>query len=101
MGLCNVINSYYYAEIDAEQCDACGICVEERCQVRAIEESNGTFRIKRERCIGCGLCVTACPSEAISLFRKKPGEIHPPPKDEMAWLEERARERGVDYSAYK
>jgi len=101
MGLPNVVNSYYYAEINAEQCDACGICAEERCQVHAIEESNGAFRVKRDRCIGCGLCVTACPSEAISLFRKKPEEIHVPPKDGMGWLEERARQRGVDYSAYK
>ena len=54
-----------------------------------------------ERCIGCGLCVTTCPSEAVSLVRKAPEDIVPPPRDEMEWHETRARLRGVDISRYK
>jgi ferredoxin len=50
-------------------------------------------------CTKCGLCVSACPSDAIQLVRKK--ERVPPPADEMEWYEQRARQRGVDISAFK
>jgi electron transport complex protein RnfB len=101
MGLTNVINSHYYAEIDPDECTACGTCADERCQVKAIEEGEETYRVITEKCIGCGLCVAACPSEAIRLVRKPPEELVPPPKDEIDWLEERGRQRGVDFSAHK
>ena len=97
----DVINSYYFAEINSDECTACGTCMDERCQVNAIEEGDDTYRVIPEKCIGCGLCVTTCPSEAISLVRKQPEEIVPPPKDEMEWYEQRAIERGVDISKYK
>ena len=69
--------------------------------LNAIEEGDDTYRVIPEKCIGCGLCVTTCPSEAISLVRKQPEKIVPPPKDEMEWYEQRAIERGVDISKYK
>ncbi|MBW1944844.1 MAG: 4Fe-4S binding protein, partial [Deltaproteobacteria bacterium] len=96
-----VLNSYYYAEIDPDECTLCGVCADERCQVNAIEESDGVNQVIQERCIGCGLCISTCPSEAIRLVRKQPEELVPPPKDEMAWFDERARQRGVDISEYK
>ncbi|MBW2207167.1 MAG: 4Fe-4S binding protein [Deltaproteobacteria bacterium] len=96
-----VLNSYYYAEIDPDECTLCGVCADERCQVNAIEESDGVNQVIQERCIGCGLCISTCPSEAIRLVRKQPEELVPPPKDEMAWFDERARRRGVDISEYK
>jgi len=96
-----VVNSYYYAEIDPDECVACGTCADERCQVNAIEEGEEAYRVIREKCIGCGLCVTTCPSEAIRLVRKPPEELVSPPKDEDAWFEERGRQRGVDFSGYK
>jgi Fe-S-cluster-containing hydrogenase component 2 len=96
-----VVNSYYYAEIDPDECTVCGTCRDERCQVNAIEEGEDANQVIREKCIGCGLCVTTCPSEAIQLVRKQPEELVPPPKDEAAWYEERGRQRGVDFSAYK
>lgn len=96
-----VVNSYYFAAIDPDECAACGTCADERCQVNAIEEGENAYEVIKERCIGCGLCVTTCPSEAIELIRKEPEELAPPPMDEMAWYEERALERGVDFSAYK
>jgi electron transport complex protein RnfB len=99
--LTNIINSYYYAEIDQDECTACGICLDERCQIKAIEEGDDAYRVIKERCIGCGLCVTTCPTEAIKLVRKPDEEIKHPPKDEMGWFEERARQRGVDISQYK
>ena len=51
--------------------------------------------------VSCGLCVSTCPSEAIKLIRKEPEELALPPMNEMAWHEERALERGIDFSAYK
>lgn len=101
MGFPNVINSHYYAQIDPDVCVACGTCADERCQVKAIEEGEDAYKIITEKCIGCGLCVTTCPSEAIELRRKQPEEIIPALVNEDAWLEERARQRGVDYSRYK
>jgi ferredoxin len=97
----NVINSYYYADIDPEACTACGVCAEERCQVNAIEAGDEVYHVIREKCIGCGLCVSTCPAHAISLVRKEAGEIVPPPENEMEWYQKRAQLRGVDFSRYK
>ncbi len=96
-----VVNSNYFATIDPEKCVSCGLCAEERCQVKAIEEVEDAYRVIKDRCIGCGLCVGTCPSEAITLVRKAPEEIVIPPADEMAWFDERARQRGVDFSAFR
>jgi len=96
-----VINSHYYAEIDAEKCLSCGICAEKRCQVKAIEEGEEAYQINPEKCIGCGLCISTCSGEAIRLIRKDQEKIVPPPIDENAWFEERGKARGVDFSAYK
>ena len=101
LGIPDASNSHFFAQVDPDKCVSCGTCANERCQVRAIEEDGGSYRVIRERCIGCGLCVGTCPSEAIGLVRKRREEIVTPPQDENAWLEERARQRGVDYSAYR
>ena len=101
MGIPNVVNSHYFAQIDPDTCDACGTCAEERCQVNAIEEGEEVYQIVKEKCIGCGLCISSCPSGAIQLIHKKPEELIYPVKDEEAWFDERARQRGVDYNAYR
>jgi NAD-dependent dihydropyrimidine dehydrogenase PreA subunit len=97
----SAINSRYYAQIDADECIDCGLCLEERCQVKAIEEGDDCSRVIRERCIGCGLCITTCPVEAISLIRKEGKEAVPSPRDEAEWFRERGRLRGVDFSDYE
>jgi len=95
-----VINSYYFAEIDPDECTACGTCADDRCQVNAIEEADDVYKVIPEKCIGCGLCVTTCPVEAISLIRKPEDQIETPPNDEMEWYNKRAQLRGVDISRY-
>jgi ferredoxin len=100
-GLPSVVNSYFCAEIDETECNGCGICVDERCQVKAIENVDEIYRVIKERCIGCGLCVTECPTDAIRLIPKPPAEIMVPPDDVAAWNEERALQRGIDYRTYR
>ena len=101
LGINDSFASSYYAEIDPDACSGCGLCRDERCQVRAIEERGDAYEVIRSRCIGCGLCVTTCPTQAIRLVRKSPDQLTPPPPDEAAWNEERARHRNVDFSPYK
>jgi Na+-translocating ferredoxin:NAD+ oxidoreductase subunit B len=96
-----VVNSDYYAAINADECTSCGTCADERCQVNAIEEGDDAYEIIPEKCIGCGLCITTCPVEAISLVKKSDEDIVTPPADEMAWYKERAQLRGVDISKYE
>jgi Na+-translocating ferredoxin:NAD+ oxidoreductase RNF subunit RnfB len=79
----------------------CGVCKAERCQVDAIVEEQECYRVLPDRCIGCGLCVTDCSVECIRLVRRPESEIARPSADAEAWNRERARNRGVDYSALK
>lgn len=96
-----VVNSHYFALIDAEKCSACGICADERCQVGAIEQIGDEYRIAKEKCIGCGLCISTCPTEAISLIHKEEAHRSTPPLTEDEWFEARGKSRGVDFSDYK
>jgi electron transport complex protein RnfB len=84
----------YYAKVDSELCDACGICVD-RCQVKALEAKNGDVFVHREKCIGCGLCVTGCPSVAVSLERRQGAELVEPPDDFEAWEQMRLQVRNL------
>jgi Na+-translocating ferredoxin:NAD+ oxidoreductase subunit B len=101
MGFPQIVNSHYYAVIDSDKCSACGLCADERCQVKAIKKDEDFCSVMKEKCIGCGLCATTCPEDAISLVHKEPQDLIYPPRDEDAWLEERARQRGVDFKVYK
>lgn len=100
-GAHNSINSHYYAEIDPELCVACGVCADERCQVKAIEKGDEFYSILKEKCIGCGLCASTCAEEAITMVHKKTEDRSRPPKNEDVWLEERGHQRGVDFSIFK
>jgi Fe-S-cluster-containing hydrogenase component 2 len=97
----SVINSHYYAEVDPDECTACGTCMDERCQVGAIEEKDEHSEISPEKCIGCGLCITTCPGEAIHLVRRPESEVVHPPADQEQWYKERGQRRGVDFSQYE
>ncbi len=99
-GRSDLINSRYYAEIDSQGCDCCGVCWDDRCQVNAILTGESHFHIVADKCIGCGLCISTCPTDAIKLIPKDPERISRTPRNEKNWFEERGRRRGVDYSQY-
>ena len=61
--------SNYYAEVDADYCTGCEICIE-ICPMEAIKLVDEIAKIKQKRCIGCGNCVAKCPSDAIKLHKK-------------------------------
>ncbi len=56
----------YIAEVDAEKCNGCGICVEE-CPAGAISIKDEKAVINEALCKGCGACGALCPTEAINL----------------------------------
>lgn len=84
----------YRAVVDAETCGECGLCGD-RCQVDAIDLSNGVPEIAEASCIGCGLCVTTCPEAALSLQRLPEDQIVEPPADFDTWQEQRLASRGL------
>lgn len=62
--------SSYLAVLNANECTACGICLE-RCPMKAIAiEDDDSTRIDETLCIGCGLCVSSCPVAAIALVKR-------------------------------
>ncbi|MDH4211149.1 MAG: 4Fe-4S binding protein [candidate division WOR-3 bacterium] len=90
----SVARANYYAVIDADACNSCGICVE-RCQVKAIVEKDDAVVVQLDKCIGCGLCVTGCPVQAAMLVRKPDKELIDPPDDFNAWEKKRVENRGL------
>jgi len=90
----SVARANYYAVIDPDECVGCGICID-RCQVKAIHESDGVSVVDRERCIGCGLCVTGCPDGVAKLVRLPDAEMIHPPENFADWEQKRLANRGL------
>jgi uncharacterized Fe-S center protein len=63
--------SRYAAFVQKDDCTGCGICVDERCPVKAITITDDIAFVNEAECIGCGLCVTGCTVEAINLVERK------------------------------
>ena len=74
----------YYAEIDYEKCNSCGICIK-RCQMDAIHRDGKKIILDKGTCIGCGLCVTKCKTGGIVL-KKKSKRVKPPANIELLYL---------------
>jgi len=89
--------SDFVASIDQENCSACGVCADERCQMEAIVEEDGTYKVLAERCIGCGVCAPTCPTESIKLVRKPESERARPPADLMQLFLGKAASRGIEF----
>ena len=90
----SVARANYYAVVDREACNSCGVCIE-RCQVDAMIEKDDVIDVRLEKCIGCGLCVTGCPTQAARLIRKPDTEQIDPPEDFDAWERLRLENRGL------
>jgi Fe-S-cluster-containing hydrogenase component 2 len=71
----DIVSTNHYAEIDPTLCSGCSTCIN-RCQLEAIYPDDEISSINLKKCIGCGNCVMVCPSNALSL-RKKKQEVIP------------------------
>ncbi len=76
------MHSNYRARIDAERCDACGVCAD-HCPMDAVVDGEDFMEVNPDRCIGCGVCVSACPREAISFDRREDAVVPPADWEEM------------------
>jgi electron transport complex protein RnfB len=86
----SVARSDFYARLDEELCTGCEDCID-RCQFNALSMVNDVCQVDRNFCFGCGLCVTSCSSSALSLEQKSHEYLTPPPQNDQAWREKRAR----------
>lgn len=67
--------SRWTAWVDAELCNACGVCEDERCPAEAVKVQGDAAIVDAGKCIGCGLCATACTTGAIVMApRENPTE---------------------------
>jgi Pyruvate/2-oxoacid:ferredoxin oxidoreductase delta subunit len=69
--------SRFQAEVNQENCTACGACLE-RCYFGALQvNAEEKTYVIAEKCLGCGLCRVVCPVEAISLKAVRPENFIP------------------------
>ena len=87
-----IVNSSYFAQVDPDQCTACGTC-EEYCPMDAIAVED-IAQIDLQRCIGCGVCAAFCEDEAIALQSKSEEERWVPPANIVETYVNIAKERG-------
>ncbi len=88
-----MVQSNYFAQVDEAECTGCETCLD-RCQMDAIDVTDGIAGIDLERCIGCGLCVTTCPTDAIELIKKAEDQLYEPPKTGVETYIRIMQERG-------
>jgi NAD-dependent dihydropyrimidine dehydrogenase PreA subunit len=89
-----MVQSNYFAQVDEAECTGCETCLD-RCQMDAIDVTDGIAGIDLERCIGCGLCVTTCPTDAIELIKKAEDQLYEPPKTGVETYIRIMQERGT------
>ena len=89
----HTVQSNYFAQVDDLECTGCETCLE-RCQMDAIDVTDGIAAIDLDRCIGCGLCVTTCPVDAIELVKKPEDQLYEPPKSGAETYIKIMQERG-------
>ena len=89
-----VATSNFWAAIDPDTCQACGVCADERCPVGAIAEADDHYQVDSERCLGCGVCVITCPTESITLVRKPEEQHVRAPRNMIEWMIKRSEDTG-------
>lgn len=86
-GLDILSHSSYVANVDDEECIACGVC-EDRCPVGATRVDDELAVVDATRCLGCGICTSTCSGEAIRLaVRESPSQ----PPHAMEFLQARMK----------
>jgi Pyruvate/2-oxoacid:ferredoxin oxidoreductase delta subunit/predicted transcriptional regulator len=101
LGIANVVaRSPFVNEVDELVCNGCEDCLP-YCQFNALSMDDMLAVVDSISCVGCGVCVPACSVEAMTLVRRPEEEIVPIPASEEVWMEERARERGIDLDVVK
>jgi Pyruvate/2-oxoacid:ferredoxin oxidoreductase delta subunit len=85
-----LLQTNFYAQIDPDNCTACGECME-LCQMDALVSVNNHTEVLRSHCIGCGVCLNACAAEAISLMKTEKETV--PPKDSKEMYKKMIMER--------
>ncbi len=87
--------SNFLALIDPDECTACGVCADERCQMDAISVDDDVYMVENDLCIGCGVCTITCPTDAIILIERPVEDQDNPPQDFEDWSMKRAANRGI------
>lgn len=65
-----IAKSSYIIDLNASECNGCGICAEDRCPTKALTMESGIANLSALKCIGCGLCVSTCPTQCLSLNKR-------------------------------
>lgn len=96
LGIANVVaRSAFVNTVDETLCNGCEDCLA-YCQFNALAMENMLAVVDPIRCVGCGVCVPSCSVDAMTLVRRPEEEVAAIPASEDAWMEERAKQRGID-----
>lgn len=87
------VHTNYYAQVDEDNCTACGACAE-RCHMNAITVG-AVAVVDPDRCIGCGVCVPECPADAVMYRQKADSDLYEPPANVFETYMKIAKERGL------
>jgi len=94
-GILNAVaRSTFCSHVDDALCTGCGECVE-RCPFDALALVDDVCQVDAMRCMGCGQCVLVCPTEALRLEPRPQEEVSAPPRDQIEWMMQRAKARGL------
>ena len=88
-----VATSNYIAQIDKNECQECGTCVE-TCPVGAIHDNGDATPpvVDEKLCLGCGVCALSCVSDSLKLIPREKRVFYPSDTFERVILQ--ALERG-------
>ncbi|MGQ9509303.1 MAG: ATP-binding protein [Thermodesulfobacteriota bacterium] len=71
-----VSTTNYLANLEKEECNGCGICVD-RCQIKALQMEGDYPKVDQDFCLGCGICAYHCPTGAMRMIEREK-RVFPP-----------------------